>query len=342
MFGKLAGVPGFALSEKENVSAAEEKDELAEENIESEAEEEEREKDIWEAPDGEEVSTKSQNGRRRGATDTPSKATPSSRGKGKTGSARLSKKDIYEVDDSEEERYVGSRAGTRINPNIDRITHIPKSTSKVGNEHEENGTPKRGRGRPPKHIETAVPSPVTSLRKPRKSDILKKAKKLSREAAFQAMVEAGQKRAAEESQGTSTRRRSGRSNAEAEVEENDDSTETIEVEAADTPRPRGRPKKDKLEGSKGVPSGMMRLTKYRIKAKKSMAFEFREDFDLGFKDLPDSANKTSTSKKNRKSRNAEQEKTEESQLNVNGKKQTDPVVIVLQADKEGEVSDEEA
>lgn len=337
VLGKLVGLFGLSRSEKENANAADEKDELANEDGEREDEQEMMEKDIWEIPDDEEVSMKSKGGRRDGAPRTPSKGTPSSRGKGMTGSVRSSNKAIDEVYDSEEDRNVAIGARKRGDSNVDGTPHIAKSASKVNNEDEGNGTARRGRGRPPKHHVTVAPSPMKSPGKPRKSDILKKAKKLSREAAFQAMVEAGQRRAAEESVGTATRRRSGRSNAEAEVKEVEDSAEvTEEVEEADVARPKGRPKKDRLDGFKVVPSGIITPTKDRIlKAKKSVAFERREDINLGFKDIPDSASRASTSK-SRKTQDVSHEDTEESSTSIRRKKQTDPATNIVERDEEDE------
>jgi origin recognition complex subunit 4 len=135
-----------------------------------------------------------------------------------------------------------------------------------------------------------VPPPKKSPGNLRARDILKKAKKLSREASFQAMVEAGQKAAAEElEKAQPSRRRSVRVIVEAEAKEGVVEKDAEIVMAA---RPRGRPKKDTFEGFKDLPRGTVTPSNNRtLKTKKSVAFEGSYDLDLGFKDIPDSANK---------------------------------------------------
>jgi origin recognition complex subunit 4 len=344
VLSKLRDVLGFGRTEKENVNAAEEKDELADEGEEKEAEKEEL--DIWEVPDDEEIGTKRGGGIRGAAQPTPGKATPLSHRKGsskseKIGSGRTSRKDIHEVDTSEED----APGRAKINVNVDRPPYISKSTSKGTKEEEDNGTPKRGRGRPPKQIDTLVPSPKKSPGKPRKSDLLKKAKKLSREASFQAMVEAGQKRAAEEPEvaQASTRRRSARGIADVEIEERveeDAIEERDDAEASTTTRARGRPKNEKYEILNEAPKSILTPTKNRtLKTRKSVAFEAHDDIDLGFKDLPNSAHRASTSKKDRQSH---QDMEEPTTFPAKGRKQAELVDDTSQPDDEEKDIDEVA
>ncbi|KAG0649440.1 Origin recognition complex subunit 4 [Hyphodiscus hymeniophilus] len=303
LFGTLASALGFGRSEKENVGGTEEKDELAQE-------EGEKDEDIWAVPDddndddGNEATPKIR--KREEQRATPGKGASMSHGRRMNGSAKsenigsakTSGKDVYEVDSTDEDASLSTRVAQTSNGK--RATQRLKA--RVGDDDLDSDAPKRARGRPPKQLKI-VSSSKKSPGTPRKRDILKKAKNLSREAAFQAMVEAGQ-RAAEESDGaqTTTRRRSGRSNAEVEAHEDiEDSIEgKDDAEAAVIAK--GRPSKDGLEPLKDVPKGILTPTKHRaLKARKSVAFEALNGIDLGFKDVPDSANKTTKSKQSRKS-----------------------------------------
>jgi origin recognition complex subunit 4 len=329
MVGNLSEMFGFRRSggEKENIGAVGEKDELANEEGESEEEE-----DIWEVPDEEESEKKTGFERAKGTPSTKGKRTPVSQrktGRAKpvihNGGLESSKNDIYEVEDSEEDVNVSTSA--RSKRNVDRTPSIPKFTKKskkVPEEQEGNATLKRPRGRPPKQTETVASSPRPSAGKPRARDILKKAKKLSREAIFQQMVEEGRKNAEESEEAqTSARRRSGRGNAEAENEVDEDKAEGAE---ATIPVRRGRPKNATIDPIKEVPKGILTPTKDRtLKSRKSVAFEARNDNDLGFKDLPDFANKTSTSRKGRKPSFLSHDDREEttSKVSWKGSKQAD-------------------
>lgn len=377
VLSKLGGVFGFGRSGrgKENTAEADEKDELA--NEERESEEEREEGDIWEVPDEEELGMGKR--RVRGTPTSTAQGTPLSQGK--TGSAKsvkqrasakASKKDIYEIEDSEEGITVNT--STRSKQNVHRTPQIPISTSKCKKELEVSA-PKRGQGRPPKQIqvkeaepqldttpkqdrpskqtETMVPSPKRSVGRLRKSDILKNAKALSREAIFHQMMEAGRKAAAGESEAqTSTRRRSGRA-AQLEEEDHPDSVEeaveAVEAEEAEesiSPRRRGRPKNHAVESVREAPKSILTPTKNRtLKSRKSVAFEGHDDIDLGFKDLPDSADKISSSKKGRRSNQPSQVNAEESTTNVSAKskKRADLVGETPQPEEgeESEGSDDE-
>ena len=335
---KLTDLFGLGRSEKENISAAGEKDELADDDEEGDSEGEKEEGDIWEVPDEEEPGMVKSGTRARGTLITPGKGTPTSRGKGKVGEVKALKKDIYEVDDSEED-MTGS-TNVRAKYSVYRIPHAPNSASKV--REEENTTPQRPRGRPPKLTDTNMPSPKRPAGKPRKADILKKAKALSNEAIFHQMVENGRKSAqnSEEAQ-TSARRRSRRSNAE--VEEVDDGDVEEEAQATTSPRRRERPKHDAVESVREAPKGILTPTKNRtVKSRKSVAFESRDDIDLGFKDLPDSVNKISTLKKGRKPRVLLYEDTgEPTSKGGKGKKQVHSAEGTPQPEAEEADSDDE-
>lgn len=287
LLGKLVGALGFGRTGKENAKVAEDKDELADEELEGDMGKEDGTLDIYDVPDDDEVSTKTKTKPRKSgsAMATPSKATPLSQGKATSGGARSSRK--YEGERSAEGKLAasGKKPKSRLS-----------SGDGVDDEDNANGTPKRGPGRPPKHA--PILPPVKSPGKPRKSDILKKAKKLSREAAFQSMVEAG-RRAAEESEDPSARRTSRRSNVEGQI---DSSVEEDEGNFGAAVRSQSSAKaKNKPPGFRAIPSGIMTPTKNpTLKAKKSVAFEPHDDLDLGFKDLPDFATKAPSSKKSPK------------------------------------------
>ena len=299
LFGTLASVFSLSRSEKENVEAMEEKDELAHE-------EEEKEDDIWEVPD---------DNTGKGSKAARSTATPTTLENGnysshekrqngiisskKSGTAKASKRDIYEVNSSEDDMTTMARSGrpSSVQRGAKHPPDPPESANKFGDEAEV-GTPKRGRGRPPKQVDIIAPSAKKSPGKPRKSDILKKAKKLSREASFHAMVEAG-RRAAEESESTQllTRRRSGRANPWVETEEEAEYL-IKEIDEAEATSVQGRPEKGGLQAFKDAPKGILTPTKNRsLKTRKSVAFEARDGIDLGFRDLPDSMSKASTLEK---------------------------------------------
>ena len=346
MLTKFTSIFGFGGSEKENISGTEEQDELAAEDADSD--DEKGECNSWEVPDEQESGSKTRRGKGKGKglPNTAGRGTPISQGRGQTGSAKserngsigASKKDIYEVDDSDEDTTVSKGAGAK--QNVVRKPGVPKSASKVEKE-EETGPPKRDRGRPSMDTDTFMSSLEKSPGRRRKSDLLKKAKSLSREAIFRQMVEDGRK-AAEipDEEKTSTRRRSARSNAE--VEEDDDRDDAIGAAQTTAIAPR-RPKNDAVESVRELPKGILTPTKDRtLTSRKSVAFEARDDIDLGFRDLPVSA-KASKSKTEGRSRGLPQVDVDEPKTVVSRKRKAlgAPMEDTAEPEEDGEDSDDE-
>ena len=358
IFGKLGGLLGLGQSGKENASEAEEKDELADDGDDSEADKEEG--DIWEVPDEEEPGVRNRSAR--GTPASRAKATPVSQGK--TGSAksmkhnrsaRMAKSNTYEVGDSEEDTSVTTSA--RAKRNVDHTSQIPKSTN-MSKKDSADPIPKRGRprkqieteepepepaatpkrGRPAKRTDDVIPSPKRSAGRPRKADILKKAKALSNKAIREEMKKAAAE-AQEEAQ-ISTRRciRS----KEAEVDDNESESAAEEPQTTASPlRRRGRPKHAAAESAKEPPKGILTPTKNRgLRSRKSVAFETQDDIDLGFKDLPDSK---TTSKKGPHSKKVSQEHIQEPLTKASAKKlkATDLVETPHPEEEEEEFEDDD-
>jgi origin recognition complex subunit 4 len=346
--GKLAGLIGYGQSGGEKENGVEvEKDELAVDE-ESEAE---NEVDIYEVPDDED--SNSQRRIMKGTPVSSKKETPILQRKSSAKSANRSgrKKDIYELDESlEDDAVVKSSARSQS------IPQVSKSTNK---KELEGSTPKPKRGRPRKHIEAeepkvmpettprqtqlkrVAPSPKSTGRM-RKSDILKKAKALSREAIFQQMAEAGRKAAAEESEDAqmSKRRRSDRT---AQVDEITVTEEIEYSEPAKSARVKGKPNHDAVDTLREGPKGILTPTKDRVlKSKKSVAFEANNDLDLGFKDIPDSAKIAQKSGSKYKIQAQEHADQPISKPSVKKGKVSDPVEESAQSEEESEDEDETA
>jgi len=188
---------------------------------------------------------------------------------------------------------------------------VPKSTaSRQTKAHvdSEELTPKRGR---PKRMDGAAPKTTSGRKKdkeisppaqrsagrPRKSDILKKDKALSREAIRSRLsrtVDVEENDESEEASAAPIRRKSSwRPKSDAKdathLEE-----ETAQEETGSKPNGRSRPRNTgTIIGSpQGVPRGILTPSKGRtLKPRKSVLFKDHEELDLGFRDFPTSVNK---------------------------------------------------
>jgi origin recognition complex subunit 4 len=210
------------------------------------------------------------------------------------------------------------KSGTKLNGTSkelveDNISKRGRSKSAMkskdtSNENEAVSTPKRGR--PKKEPEgdnansKALPEktsvdfaiePVSprrsSGRGPRKSDILKKAKALSRQAIREKMMAQAQDEE-EETVAEHTRRKSGRQ-SKVDVED----THVDKEPQIPSARKSGRPRKSLQDGidSPKAPKGILTPSRKdrTLKTKKNVAFEGKGDLDLGFKDLPKPAKQKS-------------------------------------------------
>ena len=306
LLSTLANVFSFARSEKENFDAAQ-RDEIAHEQG-------SKEKDIWEVPDDEKPTKILKSGRREATSTASRKRTPLSRGKGQTESAnskivsaRNSEKDIYDIDTSEDD--MTTRAGATRMSDMKCVPNLLNCTSEVRNEAEEIGSSKRGRGRPPKRFLTYQPSFREQPGKSRKSDTLKKTKRLSREASFQAMAEAGHKAAKESDDAQiSTRQRSARSNVD--VEDMEELTCERDVAEGTTTSYEGGAKE--VLKVVHIQKGILTPTKNRSsRIRKCVAFQARDKIELGFEDYPGATNNITRPKKRRKSNQSSEQNPRE-------------------------------
>jgi origin recognition complex subunit 4 len=130
--------------------------------------------------------------------------------------------------------------------------------------------------------------------RPKKSQILKEAKKLSNKAVRERMMAAGSENEDEEDEtGITTKtRKAGRSRRE------ESQAHTAPQSAASTDRKRGRPRKvsiDISESARQVPKGILTPSKQKAgRPRKSVAFEEEGEVNLGFKDLPGKKSKNAT------------------------------------------------
>jgi origin recognition complex subunit 4 len=183
-----------------------------------------------------------------------------------------------------------------------------KKSKDTSNENEAESTPKRGRPKKDPEGKTAnstAPPEKTSVdvaiepvsprrssgRGPRKSDILKKAKALSRQAIREKMMAQAQDEE-EETVAEHTRRKSSRQ-SKVDVEDTHADDEP-EIPSARKP---GRPRKslqDVIDSPK-APKGILTPSRKdrTLKTRKIVAFEGKGDLDLGFKDLPKPATQKS-------------------------------------------------
>ena len=273
VFGRLGGIFGFGSPH------AKEKENRVEEEDDEEKDELGHEGDIWEVnasdTDEEQIDT----------TTTPVKDV-SALGKGKKrGRKRKVVDDIWEMPGSDPDEQAGQindvRTKGKKTPEPSRAVSAP--TSKTQERKEEIASPRRSVGRP------------------RKADILKKEKALSR-GAIRKRLSAGNQaelEGEEDAKDTPLSRRSDQStNSDIPgIEDGDEIEDTIAVTPSG--RKRGRPRKEEIVGSaKQVPKGLLTPTKNGTKKnRKSVAFEDGQsaqdepEVDLGFKDLPKSASK---------------------------------------------------
>ena len=164
-------------------------------------------------------------------------------------------------------------------------TNTPNPTTEAdGIKRNKDGSIQKKRGRPRKNPES-VPDPKKLATKPRSSlgpsdyrrkyGLLKKAMALSRAAIRDQMIELGRTQDAEEY------------TKEYTVWLEEANVYPKEPIPTPTPRKRGRPKKSESSGY--TPKGILTPTRDRVlKSKKSVAFNGRDELDLGFRDLPDS------------------------------------------------------
>ena len=166
-------------------------------------------------------------------------------------------------------------------------THNP-ATEAVGIKRNKDGSIQKKRGRP-RRIPEADLVPKKPATKPRagielsdymrKWGLLKKAMALSRAAIRDQMIELGQAEDADKYTKEYTTWLE-----EAEVED----VYPMEPIPTPTPRKRGRPKKSESSGY--TPKGILTPSRDRVLKSKSVAFEGRDELDLGFRDLPHSTN----------------------------------------------------
>lgn len=188
--------------------------------------------------------------------------------------------DIYDVAASSPEN------GNAIAKAKSATKSTPKPVEPAdGIKRNKDGSIAKRRGRPPKNPD-AAPAPKKPAPKPKskakqsddsqKWDLLKKAKALSSAAIRDRLIELGETEDAEEYTKEYT---TWLNNAVVEDTPQDDPV------PATTPRKRGRPRK-----SAEAPKGILTPMKDRVlKSKKSVTFDGRNELDLGFRDLPDSA-----------------------------------------------------
>lgn len=199
--------------------------------------------------------------------------------------------DIWDIEESDPEdgRSNVTAQGT---PN-----KTPQSASQSdGIKRNKDGSIQKKRGRPKKNPDAetiprqSIPKPKASVRSgsfdPKQQwAMLKKAKELSMAAVRDQLIASGQVEEAEEYTKECT----------TILEEVD--VEQVEVEdlapppaPAVTPRKRGRPRKSEAFRSGFTPKGILTPSRGGVlKSKKSVTFGSREDLDLGFRDIPDSA-----------------------------------------------------
>lgn len=267
----IGGLFGFKKTGKEN-RPGQEKDELADS---SEADDTVNnvEKDIWEVEDSESEDTaakRRRNGLDRSRPDTTPKSaksrTPKGSGKAQTGAVTPDgeERDVYAVTDSPPRRSSGRKPTTSVERA--KALLVPDVNDKAS---EKKRTPGR----------------------PRKSDILKQAKMLSKQAARSRLTAAEERRVHEEEDTATTPRGRGR---KAHIEEEDTAQESPSSVTTSKNVKRGRPAKssfsaDAIESLQG-PKGILTPSKPGIrKSRKSVAFEEGGEIDLGFKDVPQSA-----------------------------------------------------
>jgi len=269
----IGGLLGFRRTEKENLLQDGEQDELAEEDVDNDAADDQRAKDIWEVEDSEpeEAILKRRSSGRNTVEATPKSAEAAKRssaqsrkGRGKSGSKG---DDIWEVPESpprpNRSASTAERAKALLAPPGEQSSPQP---------------PKRTPGRP------------------RKSDILKNAKKLSNQAIREKMMSAACGGSEDEEEGdtaTPTRRRRRKDH----VEQDADAEPTPKSGKASVTKKRGRPAQVQTVEENKAPRSILTPVKQRAgRGRKSVVFDAGDEVDLGFKDLPSSAATTKSNK----------------------------------------------
>ncbi|CZT00720.1 hypothetical protein WAI453_009180 [Rhynchosporium graminicola] len=257
---------------KENLSQKDEQDELANDDSDDIATNDEKVKDLWEVEDSEPEKTMEE-GRSSGRNKVD--ATPKSAKSVRKGSAKSGKgkelsygkgEDIWEVPDSpprvRRSASTAERAKALLAPPTKDASLEPK---------------KRTPGRP------------------RKSDILKSAKLLSKKAIREKMMASsgvGSEDEAKEEGGATPIRRQRKKKTQYGDEEVDDVESGQPSATVSTKKIRARPSQvetAEIAELNQVPKSILTPVKKRVgRPRKSVVFDASDDIDLGFKDLPSS------------------------------------------------------
>ncbi|KAK0102954.1 hypothetical protein ONS95_000852 [Cadophora gregata] len=263
----IGGLLGFKKTEKENLPHDGEQDELAEEDMETDGVADKPAEDMWDVQDSghEEAIGKTRSSGRNKVEATPTGAKSAQKGSAKSrrdkGASDGKGDDIWEVPESpprpSRSASTAERAKALLAPPARQTSPEP---------------PRRRPGRP------------------RKSDILKNAKKLSNRAIREKMMSAaadGSEDEEEDNTATPSRRRRRKGESEEDTE-----VEPIPTSGKEsTTRKRGRPKQVQEEVEvRQAPKSILTPVKQRTgRGRKSVLFDAGGGVDLGFKDLPSSA-----------------------------------------------------
>jgi origin recognition complex subunit 4 len=264
---RIGGLLSWGGKGKENAKVDEDGDELANDAN------EEAEKDIWDVPDDDETRRSISRSRRNGSERTSALSTPnrkptpvkSSNGRKANENATPTKsgssKDIWEVPDEE---ISSARRSSRK-----AVSSVERAKATLAPVELEDNPVKRSPGRP------------------KKSQILKEDKRLSKMAKRERLIAAQDTDGDEESMATPTKRRKA-------VRKGESLEESLQRSGGTSTRGRrGRPRKgsvDIVDAAQQVPKGILTPRKDRtLKSRKSVAFQDDGEVDLGFKDLPGSA-----------------------------------------------------
>ncbi|KAH7314113.1 origin recognition complex subunit 4 C-terminus-domain-containing protein [Rhexocercosporidium sp. MPI-PUGE-AT-0058] len=271
----LGGLFGFKKNGKENLLEEDEQDELADDDSVNNLGNDKPAKDIWEVGESEPeeaVGKKRTPGRKRSDT------TPKSTKLAQKGSAKPMK-----------DKNTSSRKG-------EDIWEVPESPPRVSRSV---STAERAKALLVPPVKDSSPGPKKRTPgRPRKSDVLKNAKKLSNKAIRDKMMAGadGESEEDEDETGTSTRRRRKKGRAEE-----DDAVESIpQSRKPSTVKKRGRPSQvqtAEMTETRQSPKGILTPVKQRAgRGRKSVVFDAGDEVDLGFKDLPSSAGTAKSNK----------------------------------------------
>ncbi|KAG4439502.1 hypothetical protein IFR05_005038 [Cadophora sp. M221] len=268
----IGGLFGLNKNEKENLAEEDEQDELAE----NDATNDNPAKDIWEVEESEpdEAIGKKRTPKRNKLIATPKSAKPAQRGSAKSRKAKEASigkgGDIWEVPESPPR---GSRS----------ISTTERAKALLA---------------PPVRNSSPEPKKRTPGR-PRKSDVLKNAKRLSNKAIREKMMAEGGAGSDEEGE-AETATPTGRRRKKARFEEGNEVEPVLQSGKPSTIKKRGRPSKvqaAEAAETTQAPKGILTPVKQRIgRGRKSVVFDASGEVDLGFKDLPSSAGTTKSNK----------------------------------------------